>query len=265
MALHVRILRGEVGLTSSRPLCGRLNFQRNFRHAAAHFSGDITQVRRARPVRGRARGGASSRGPLASASHEAGARGKGGWHAARRNSARSAHAADLRPGRRPAHVVDILAHFPEARGDPLGDLLRLLGPQCLPHSGNVLGLGKASLLLPVVLQIAPGWRTSVTTVMSGHAPQAGPRRRRARRPAGRARMATDSSGPGRGRRCDISAGGRLRPRETPRARARACLSLSLSHSPPLSPSIILPLSPSPSPSLSLSRPDPCPARAVDVY
>ena len=169
-------------------------------NSAAHFLGAIPQARRARPVRGHARGGASSRGPLASASHEAGALGQGGWHAARRNSARSARAGDLRPGRRPAHVVDILAHFPEARGDPLGDLLRLLGPQCLPHSGNVLGLGKASLLLPVVLQIAPGWRTSVTTVMSGHAPQAGPRRRRARRPATRARMATDSSGRGRGRR-----------------------------------------------------------------
>ena len=131
-----------------------MDFQRNFRHAAAHFLGAIPQARRARPVRGHARGGASSRGPLASASHEAGALGKGGWHAARRNSARSARAGDLRPGRRPALVVDFLARFPEARGDPLGDLLRLFGRQHLPHSGNVLGLGEASLLLPVVLQIA---------------------------------------------------------------------------------------------------------------
>ena len=108
------------------------------------FLGAIPQARRARPIRGHARGGASSRGPLASASHEAGARGKGGWHAARRNSARSARAGDLRPGRRPALVVDFLARFPEARSDPLGDVLRLFGPQYLPHSGNVLGLGKAS-------------------------------------------------------------------------------------------------------------------------
>ena len=81
-----------------------MNFQRNFRHTAAHFLGTVPQARRARPVRGHVRGGASSRGPLASASHEAGALGKGGWHAARRNSARSARAGDLRPGRHPALV-----------------------------------------------------------------------------------------------------------------------------------------------------------------
>ena len=130
--------RGGRRRAPEKRVAGKMHF------SAAHFLGTVPQARRARPVRGHARGGASSRGPLASASHEAGALGKGGWHAARRNSARSARAGDLRPGRRPALVVDFLARFPEARGDPLGDLLRLFGPQYLPHSGNVLGLGKAS-------------------------------------------------------------------------------------------------------------------------
>ena len=127
MALHVRILRGEGGADVVSATLWPLGFSKELSSRRCAFFGR----------------------------HPPGALGNGDWHAALTNSARSARAGDLRLGRRPALVVDFLARFPEARGDPLGDLLRLFGPQYLPHSGNVLGLGKASLLLPVVLQIAP--------------------------------------------------------------------------------------------------------------
>ena len=58
-------------------------------------------------------------------------------------------------GHRAFLVDDILAGLPAARRDPRGHSLRLVGWQCMPRAGDVLGLRVARLPLLVILPVAP--------------------------------------------------------------------------------------------------------------